>query len=163
MTDAAIPDATAHPTAFRQYRQGLAAVALRLAGASFAEVAEALGIGNVVEARKMIESALANQVDIDGREHLRAEESARLDRLQRSVWTKATSADHPEHLQAVKVVLQISESRRRLLGLDAPAEITIHTPTQDEIERWVNAVAGASIEEFTIIEADVVGAAALPE
>ena len=42
--------------------------------------------------------------------------------------------------------LSIIDRHIRLMGLDAPTEISIHTPTQHEIERWVDGVAqgGAS-------------------
>lgn len=151
-----VPDSSNQHTAFRSYRQGMAALALRLAGASYVEVAEALGLAGIADARELIESTLANKVTPADREHLRREEAARLDRLQRGVWIKAVDPDHPEHLAAVKVVLQISESRRRLQGLDAPTEISVHSPTQDEIERWVSVVTERSVSDYTILEANVV-------
>lgn len=155
-TDTEVPDSSNQHAPFRQYRQGMAALALRLAGASYIEVAEALGLAGIADARELIESTLANQVTSQDREHLRREEAARLDRLQRGVWTKALDPNHPEHLAAAKVVLQISESRRRLLGLDSPTEISVHTPTQDEIERWVTTVSAQSIHDYAVLEANVV-------
>ena len=151
-----VPDSSNQHGAFRSYRQGMGALALRLAGASYIEVAEALGLAGIVDARELIESTLANTVTSQDREHLRREEAARLDRLQRGVWSKAIDANHPEHLAAVKVTLQISESRRRLLGLDAPTEISVHSPTQDEIERWVSTVSAQSVADYVILEANVV-------
>lgn len=156
MTDIQVPDHNAQRTAFRNFRQGSAAVALRLAGASFAEVAEALGLADVGAARIMIESTLANGVTSQDREQLRELEAARLDRLQRSVWAKATDADHPEHLQAVKVAQSLGESRRKLLGLDAPAEVTVRTPTQDELDRWVAEVTASTVGPLALLEASVV-------
>jgi DNA-binding CsgD family transcriptional regulator len=161
--DTEVPDSSNQHGPFRQYRQGMAALALRLAGASYMEVAEALGLSGIADARELIESTLANKVTAQDREHLRREEAARLDRLQRGVWTKALDQNHPEHLAAVKVVLQISESRRRLLGLDAPTEISVHTPTQDEIERWVSTVSAQSVADYTVLEANVVELPALAQ
>lgn len=151
-----VPDSANAHGAFRAYRQGMSAVALRLAGASYVEVAEALALAGIADARELIESTLANSVSSQDREHLRREEAARLDRLQRGVWTKAIDTNHPEHLAAVKVTLQISESRRRLLGLDAPTEISVHSPTQDEIERWVSTVSAQAVADYVVLEANVV-------
>lgn len=151
-----VPDSSNEHGPFRAYRQGMSALALRLAGASYIEVAQALGLAGIADARELIESTLANKVTSQDREHLRQEEAARLDRLQRGVWAKAIDPNHPEHLPAVKVALQISESRRRLLGLDAPTEISVHTPTQDEIERWVSTVSAQSVADYAVLEANVV-------
>ena len=167
MTNAPVPgkgvDGSRQPQAFREYRQGTAALALRLAGASFSEVAEALGLGSVAEAYEMIESTLALRVTERDRETLRDLEAARLDRLQRSVWSAATDQDHPDHYIALNAALKISESRRRLLGLEAPTEISVHTPTQDELERWVAGVGQRGIEHLAALEANVLDdARALP-
>lgn len=166
MTDTAAPVATGpgrNPTAFRDYRQGMAALALRLAGASYPEITEALGLGNIADAYEMVESALANQVNDNDREQLRTEESARLDRLQRAIWNKAVTDNHPDQIAAINTILKISESRRRLLGLDAPTEISVHTPTQDEIERWVANISATSISHLTALEATVVELPAAPQ
>jgi len=131
---------------FRQFRQGAAAVALRLAGASYGDVAEALSIASAELARTMVESELGNRgLDRTDRDKLRAEESARLLRLLRGVWAKATSPDHPEHLPAAKVALAIIDRHVRLHGLDAPAEVMIHTPTTAEIDAWVAEVMATSV------------------
>lgn len=144
-----------NPNAFREYRQGTAALALRLAGASFSEVAEALGLGSVADAYEMIESTLALQVKPEDRERLRQLEAARLDRLQRSIWQQANDPQDPDQLPAINAVLKIMESRRKLLGLDAPTEITVHSPTQDELERWVAQVSRGQIDQYAALEANV--------
>jgi hypothetical protein len=156
-------DGARHPEAFRQYRQGMAALALRLAGASYPEITEALGLGSIADAYEMVESTLAAQVNEEDREQLRQQEAARLDRLQRSIWGKATNENNPEQLPAINAVIKISESRRRLLGLDAPTEINVHTPTQDEIERWVARIAADNIAHLTALEAHVVELPPTPE
>lgn len=157
------PDGRRNPSAFRDYRQGMAALALRLAGASYPEITEALGLGTVADAYEMVESTLAAQVTDHDRDHLRAEEAARLDRLQRAIWPRATTDNHPDQIPAINTILKISESRRRLLGLDAPTEISVHTPTMDEIERWVAGVSANSIAHLTALEATVVEIPPTPE
>lgn len=91
----------------KSFRNGPAAVALRLAGASFTEIAEVLDLADATSARVMVESELAaRSLDTAGRDVLRQEAAARLDRLLKSVWTKATTPTDPEHLPAVKVAHQ---------------------------------------------------------
>lgn len=119
-------------------RSGQAATALRLAGASFAEVAEALGLANAGEARTLVERDLADRSgDEDQRKQMREEEAARIERLMRSVWAKATSPDDPEHLPAVRTALSLIDRHARLLGLDMPQEVVVYTPTTSEIDTWV--------------------------
>jgi len=79
-------------------RTGAAALALRLAGAGYDEVADALGMVSAEAARVAAEQTLAHRAwqDSTGREKMRQENSARLERLLRSVWTKATNPADPE-------------------------------------------------------------------
>lgn len=137
-------------------RQGAAATALRLAGAPFADIAEALGLASGDHARQMVISDLAARVSGEERAVLRAEEAARLERLLRSVWGKATNPEHPEHLPAAKVALAIVDRHTRLHGLDAPHEIVVHTPTMAEIDAWVGAMNAQAIAPYAALEASVV-------
>jgi len=141
-------------------RQAAAALALRLAGASYSEVAEALGLAGAQEARDHTEHALAWKAweDKDGRERMRAENGARLERLLRSVWTKATNPDNEEHLAAVKVARELIDRYCKLFGLDAPSEIVIHNPTANEIDSWVASIVGKQTESLRAMEANVIGA-----
>lgn len=141
----------------KEYRQGSAAVALRLAGASFAEVADALGLASAAVARTMVETELANRShDPAAREVLRTEASARLERLLRSVWQKATNPEHIEHLPAVKAAQSIVDRLIRLHGLDAPSEVVVHSPTTAEIDAWVARMMGSQVEEMMGMEDDVI-------
>lgn len=146
-------------------RTASAALALRLAGAGYDEVADALGLGSALDARREAETALAARAwgDEAGRERLRAESGARLERLLRSVWPKATSPDHPEHLPAVRVARELIDRHVRLFGLDAPAEVVIHSPTATEIDRWVanmlaTTTSGLRQMEAAVVDAEVIDA-----
>lgn len=122
-----------------------AAVALRIAGATYQEIADTLEFIDAPAARRAVEEVLAHQAadaDPAKRELLRAESATRIDRLLRSVWSKATSPGDLEHLPAVRVALSLIDRRIRLYGLDAPAEVLVHTPTMVEIDAWVAAVTG---------------------
>jgi hypothetical protein len=141
----------------RKYRNGPAAVALKLGGASFTEIAEVLDLEHADRARSLVESELASRsYDVESREILRREASARLERLLKSVWIKATSPDNPEHLPAIKVAVAVLDRHIRLNGLDAPAEVVLHTPTVAEIDQWVASLAGDSIAELEAMEANVI-------
>lgn len=151
------PDPEVRP---RPARTGAAALALRLAGAGYDEVADALGLVNARTARDHAETALEARAwdDVEGRQKLRAENSARIERLLRGVWTKATTADHPEHLAAVKVAVSLIDRHIRLHGLDAPAEIIVHNPTATEIDRWVAGMIASGADDLTAMEAEIVDA-----
>lgn len=142
-----------------------AAVALRLAGGSYGEVAEALDFATPAEARDAVEAHLAlRSGDAQTREQLRAEAVGRLERLLRGTWGKATNPDHPEHIPSAKFALAVVDRLIRLHGLDAPAEVVVHTPTMREIDEWVatlttDATADlVALEDPTIVDAEVVGA-----
>lgn len=139
-------------------RTGAAALALRLAGAGYDEVADALGLDGALAARRQAETALEARAwdDIDGRKKLRAENGARIERLMRSVWQKATDQEHPEHLQAVKVAVTLIDRHARLYGLDAPTEVVIHNPTATEIDQWVSGMIAAGAGELRAMEARVI-------
>lgn len=134
-----------------------AALALRLAGASYMEIADAVGYTDHVTARQAVVRELAGiDTDTASRERLRAEEGARIERLMRSVWGKATDQNHPEHLMAVRTALSLIDRHARLFGLDTPVEQPIYTPTTAEIDQWVAQLiegsAGATVIEAEVIE-----------
>lgn len=138
-------------------RSGQAATALRLAGATFGEIAETLGLAGAGEARTLVERDLAERADDeDGRKRLRQEEAARLERVLRGVWGKATNPADPEHLPAARTALALIDRHARLLGLDMPVEVVVYTPTTGEIESWVTDMLNAhSSMPGEVVEADV--------
>jgi hypothetical protein len=142
-------------------RTGQAATALRLAGASYAEIAEALGLSDAIEARNIVERDLATRSgDEADRAALREEEAARIMRLLRGVWQKATDPNNPEHLVAARVALSMVDRHARLLGLDMPTEVVVYTPTTSEIDQWVaSMIVAGSVIEGDVEEADVLIAA----
>jgi hypothetical protein len=131
-------------------------VALRLAGASYVEIAEALAFADAKAARALVETWLGESASDADRAALRTTETLRLERLLRGVWGKATNPDHPEHLPAAKVALAIIDRHSRLHGLDAPAEVVVHTPTTAEIDAWVANMTAVGMSELRALEAPVV-------
>lgn len=141
-------------------RKADAAVALKMAGASWTEIAHTLGYPTPRQAMVATEKALARQlVAEESRDKMRQLAGARLERLLRSVWPKAIDPEHPEQLQAMTKAREIIADHRKLFGLDAPTEYVVHSPTQNEIERWVTTILSAQappVDEYDIITGEVV-------
>lgn len=130
-----------------------AAVSLRVAGATYGEIAETLGYQGAAAARDAVETSLSAKSSETDRESLRRTEGARLDRLLRGVWRKATDDTHPEHLAAVGKALAIIDRHSRLFGADAPQEIIHYVPTQEQIDAWVAQISAEHLPNVT--EADI--------
>ena len=88
---------------------------LRKQGCTYAEVAERLGMSSASQAYRVAQRALA-ELPRESAEEVRAMELERLDAMHRAVWDAAISGD----LDAFDRALKVAESRRKLLGLDAP-------------------------------------------
>jgi hypothetical protein len=134
-------------------RKTEAAVALRIAGASYEDIAAAVGYKNAATAMGAVERELGKTVTRADKERQRDLASRRLERLLRGVWGKAVDPNNVEHLAAARLAKDLIDRHARLFGLDAPTEVVVHNPTQSEIEAWVTHV--LSLNE-TVLEADVI-------
>lgn len=139
--------------------RALAAVKLRLAGASPGEIAEHLGYVNGRAAQRAVETALARTVPDEKRDHMRQLLSGRLDTLLRAVMGKARNQKHPDQLSAVRAAVAIIDRQAKLHGADRPTEIAVYTPMASEIEQFVAAInaakMGALPEEADIVDGEV--------
>lgn len=133
-----------------------AALAMKLGGATWWEIAHALGYPSEDAVIRAVERMLGKRLDTADREHLRSLAAARLESLIRSTWGKAHDTEHPEHLAAVKTTRESIESGARLLGLNAPQEILVTSPTQQHLDEWVAKVVSSNLPE--VAEADIVDA-----
>lgn len=131
------------------------AVAMRIAGANYTEIAKTLGYTSANQARVSVETALAATAGEADREQLRFVEARRLERLLRSLWRKALDESNEEHLAAIRTALAIIDRHARLYGLDAPAEMVVYSPSREEIDRFV-ASAAASLTARLPEEADII-------
>jgi len=98
------------------------ALKLRLAGKTYAQIGEALGVTEQ-GAHKIVMRVLKRlneKINEDGLA-VRRMEVERLDALLRVVWPKAQEGD----LAAVDRVLRIAKRRAALLGLDAPVAVDV--------------------------------------
>lgn len=98
------------------------AVAYHLAGETCEAIAAALGYTNRGSAWHAIQRGLARFV-APAIEEARTAELARLDRLHKAVWTRATQGELP----AIETALKIMARRARLLGLDQPVRVNLRT------------------------------------
>lgn len=141
-------------------RKANAAIQLRLAGATWPEIAIALGYPTPRQALVATEKALEKQLtDTDDRDKMRKLANARLERLLRGVWSKAIDPESPEHLIALTKSRELIADHRKLFGLDAPTEVVVHNPTQNELEQWVARVVMASgplVEELDILDVEAI-------
>lgn len=97
----------------------------RLAGETFAEIAEATGYADRASAWNACQRAVRENLT-EPLEDLRTLEAQRLDALQVAVWDRAMSGD----LRAVKAVLDVIDARARLFALYAARP----SPAQAEAE-----------------------------
>jgi transposase len=99
------------------------AIRYRLAGATYADIANRLGVSEV-GAYKIVKRVLEREAKTTAEEshEIRSVEVKRLDALLVIAWKKAAQGD----LGAVDRILRIMERRSRFLGLDAP-EKTVHS------------------------------------
>lgn len=143
-------------------RQGPAAVQLRVSGASFATIADTLGLSDARAALRLVTDELAAQGEeaLDARARLRAETNMALDAALDSVWTKAMDPDNDEHLTALRTMMTVLDRRAKLNGLDAPTEMIVHNPTQTEIDQWVATMVEQTMpsveEDDDMIEGEVI-------
>lgn len=102
------------------------AMELRKAGGSYRAIARELGIG-VSQAYADVQTVLREVIELRDRdaEEYREQELERLDSLLLSIWPRAKKGD----VGAVGEARKIGESRRRLLGLDAPAKVAPTDPS----------------------------------
>lgn len=140
-----------------------AAVALRMAGADFTTIAEELNYANASAARNAYETALASVAsDPKDIEHQKMLAHMRLERLLLSVWPKATDPKNLEQIAYVRSALSIIDRHARLLGIDSPQQMVVHTPDARSVTEWVTGMLaqvthGELEAESDIIDAEEVG------
>lgn len=123
---------------------GVRALELRMAGASYQQIATALGYTNKGSAHRAVHAALRADADLhrDERDHYRRLHLHRLERQIRAWWT-----DSLDDLDAAKHVHTLMQREARLLGLDAPQQVILTTEGQqtadDALTRLREAVIGS--------------------
>jgi hypothetical protein len=119
-------------------------VSLWVAGASLAEIAEALDVSRETVRRiktKALEESLPERDAAVAA--AREIELQRLDRLQRGHWAAATTG----HTGSAKIVLQCIDARAKLLGLHAPIKVDARVKSEldAQIEALIDELEGAGL------------------
>lgn len=139
-------------------RKAFAALEMKIEGYSWDEIAETVGYPTGRAAQIATERALEQELrSEESKKHMRRLAGKRLERLVRSVWSKATDEEAPEHLAAVDRARLLIDRHAKLYGYDAPAEIVVTNPTSREIDEWVAAMTAASrpdLEEGDVFEGE---------
>jgi hypothetical protein len=139
------------------------AVALRLSGASYTDIARTAGYSSAYRARQAVERVLASSADSpEERDQMRVLTSRRLNRLLQSVMGKAVDPKDPQHLAYNARALALVDREARLWGVDAPTQVQI-SANDEQIENYVKnmsllAAASTEADEAEILDADVVEA-----
>lgn len=114
------------------------AVELRLAGASYRRIAAQLGVG-VSSAFRTVQRALAeaHRLVREDADRLVQLELMRMDRCVEKLERGLNSRDDETVARAVRELVRVSSSRRRLLGLDQPAQLHVAgVPTAGVFIGW---------------------------
>jgi hypothetical protein len=140
-------------------RKANAALEMRLAHADWDEIAEALGYPTARAALVATEQALERRlVGSEDRDKLRQMAGTRLERMTRALWSKAIDPKNPEQMAAQRETRANIDRFAKLFGLDAPTEVVVHSPTQQELEEWVERVSSTQVpdlEEPDIFDIDL--------
>ena len=108
------------PQAIANKDKAVQALALRKTGATYEQIANALGYGNRSAAHRAVQRLLKAH-EVEGVDELRKLEDSRLDEMLFAIYKIAKSGD----LGAIDRILRIAERRAKLWGLDAPAKTEI--------------------------------------
>ena len=134
------------------------ALALRIAGTSYTNIAKALGYASATRARLAVERVLAASADSpEERDQQRVLNDKRLNRLLQSVMGKAVDPKDPDHLAYNARALAITDRIMRLWGVDAPAQVQI-TPTDEHLQQYVAHMMALARKEPEAEEADILDA-----
>lgn len=119
-------------------RSARSAAAMKIAGATYEEIAQVLDYVNASAARSAVEQVLAETTDeTQDYRALRALANRRLDGLLKAAYPKAIDKDSPEQLAYMQKSLQIIDRQAKLNGIDAPQVISLVTPTAEEFDKVV--------------------------
>lgn len=115
-----------------------AAMVMAMNGSSYADIARVLDYATPAQARLAVEKAISESGgDLAAdRTTLRGLTSARLEYWLRSISTKIVT-DGPQQLEYMAMGLRLTERRAKLLGLDMPTTIELHSAGADEVTALV--------------------------
>jgi predicted transcriptional regulator len=104
------------------------ALSLVLAGLTYDQIAQRLGL-SAVQVKRLVSESLG-AAETSNVTALRSLENQRLDRAQAAIWRKVLEGD----LKAVETFLRISKQRAALNGLNAATKVDLSVSVRDEME-----------------------------
>lgn len=129
-------------------RKANAAVEMKIEGYSWQEIAEVVGYPTarhaLIATERVLEQRVNEQLD---KKQLREIASNRMEKLLRSVASKANNEEHPEHLAAVAKARDLLGDWVKLHGVAAPAEVTIYNPSEAEIDSLLAQVTATQVPQ----------------
>lgn len=158
-TDSAL--ASADGTKLRRRRPEAAAILL-VNGMDIAAIAQMLEYESELACHSDIEKAIASiGLDSWDKNQLRQIMGARLEQAWKIGITNANRRGYPAREAALSNAIRAAERIIKLYGLDAPAEVIVHTATSEQINAWVQGVlaerqAGLPEEKHDVISGTVV-------
>lgn len=138
-----------------------AAVALKIDGHGYTEIAKILDYSSAQVARNAIEKAIgAEAASPEQIDHVRWINARRLERLLNSVMPRAEDEYDPRHLDYAKMAVTLIDKHLNLFGANAPQQMRVSIePTRAVLEQWAldfaRDAAGA-IEEADILDVEVI-------
>lgn len=132
----------------RQRARRIEALSLRLAGLTFEQIGERLGISK--EAAHDLVSRTLERAENESAQKMRALEAARLDRAQAAIWSRVLEGD----TKAVDTFLRISQRRARLFGLEAPTQIAVAMNVRTEMVQALENLEQIVLGEVLSVESE---------
>lgn len=119
--------------------QARAMTALWIRGANYPEIADEWNC-TTAAARLAVERTLSDSLDdSEDRSKQRLRLAMQYDALMREVMPGALKHNRNQQMY-IRLALQIAQQKSKLLGLDAPMEITVTMPTDQELTAWADQV-----------------------
>lgn len=128
--------------------QARAMTALWVRGASYTEIADEWGI-TTAAARLAVERTLSDSLDdSDNREIQRERLGLQLDAFMKAVMPKALDPKSKDQATYIRLGLLVAERKAKLWNLDAPSQVFLHIPSDDDLQKWMGAVLQAQGQEM---------------
>jgi hypothetical protein len=124
--------------------QARAMTALWVRGASYGEIADEWQT-TTAAARLAVERTLSESLeDNENREKQRERLGMQLDAFMKAVMPKALDPKSKEQAMFIRLGLLVAERKAKLWNLDAPSQVFLHMPTDDDLQKWMGVVLNAS-------------------
>lgn len=123
--------------------QAQAMTVLWVHGASYGEISDEWGC-TIAVARLAVERTLADSLeDNENREKQRERLGMQLNSFMKAVMPRALNPKDKDQALFIRLGLLVAERTAKLWNLDAPTQVQLHMPSDDDLEKWVGVVLAA--------------------